>query len=69
MLKKNLLLFFCLVFFPLLLLFALNNLKAEEYLDTVINKLNKMEKDLQILQQEKNTSTASTFTKILLKLY
>ena len=56
MLKKNLLLYFCLVFFSLFLLLALNNLKAEEYLDTVINKLNKMEKDLKILQQEKNTS-------------
>ena len=56
MLKKNLLLYFCLVFFSLFLLLALNNSKAEEYLDTVINKLNKMEKDLQILQQEKNTS-------------
>ena len=55
MLKKNLLLYFCLVFFSLFLLLALNNSKAEEYLDTVINKLNKMEKDLQILQQE-NTS-------------
>ena len=55
MLKKNLLLYFCLGFFSFLLL-ILNNSKAEEYLDTVINKLNKMEKDLQILQQEKNTS-------------
>ena len=42
--------------FQQVLLLALNNSKAEEYLDTVINKLNKMEKDLKILQQEKNTS-------------
>lgn len=56
MLKKDLLLYFCLVFFSLFLSLALNNSKAEEYLDTVINKLNKMEKDLQILQKEKNIS-------------
>ncbi len=49
--KKNLL--FCgLVFFLLFSQLNSNTSQAEEYLNTVIDKINKMEKDLQKLQQE-----------------
>jgi len=52
------------VFFSLFTSLLSNSSKAEEYLDTVINKLNKMEKDLQILQQEKNTSDNLTSSEV-----
>ena len=64
MLKKELLLCFYIVFFSLFTSLLSNSSKAEEYLDTVINKLNKMEKDLQILQQEKNTSDTLTSSEV-----
>ncbi len=52
------------MFFSLFTSLLSNSSKAEEYLDTVINKLNKMEKDLQILQQEKNTSDNLTSSEV-----
>ena len=52
------------MFFSLFTSLHSNSSKAEEYLDTVINKLNKMEKDLQILQQEKNTSDTLTSSEV-----
>ena len=40
------------VFFLLFCQLNANTIQAEEYLNTVIDKINKMEKDLQKLQQE-----------------
>ena len=56
--KKHLL--FCgLVFFLLFSQLNSNNSQAEEYLNTVIDKINKMEKDLQKLQQESTNNENS----------
>ena len=65
---KKSLLFFGLVFFLLFSQYNFNSPLAEEYLNSVIDKINKMEKDLQKLQKESNnTSIADSMAhKILL---
>ena len=56
---KKSLLFFGLVFFLLFSQYNFNSPLAEEYLNSVIDKINKMEKDLQKLQKESNNTSDS----------
>ena len=56
---KKSLLFFGLVFFLLFSQYNFNSPLAEEYLNSVIDKINKMEKDLQKLQKESNYTSDS----------
>ena len=63
MLKK--IIFFCnLLFFLILTQFNSTFSFGEEYLDTVIEKINKMENDLQKLQEENNNLKSSSSVKI-----
>ena len=61
MLKKNLLIF-NLFFISFLIFSGLGIVKGEEYLNTVIEKINKMEKDLQKLREESSMSNGQNTT-------
>ena len=63
MLKK--IIFFCsFLFFLIIIQFNSNVSFGEEYLDTVIEKINKMESELQKLQEESNNLKSSSSVKI-----
>ena len=63
MLKK--IIFFCsCLFFLIFIQFSSTLSNAEDYLDNVIKKINKMENDLQKLQEDRNNSNSSSSVSI-----